>query len=249
MIDISCVVNTHREAHLVFPTLKSVKRAIEFAESLGLTVELLVILDRSDEDTVDIVRRETKGIGKAVPVDFGDLALSRNHAAHISNGKYVSYVDADDLWCKSWLVDSYLLAESHPAETVLHPEYNVYFGNGKEHVLQHIDSESERFEKDFIYKMNYWTALSFARRQTYLDNPYKKNTITDGFGYEDWTWNFETLEKGIVHKIVPVTAHYIRRGKDEMSLLDLTNAYKAIPKILELYRRNNQSDQKVRHAA
>lgn len=236
MTDITCIVNTHKEGHLVFPTLKSVKRSILYAQELGLSVELLVILDRSDEDTIDIVTRETSTLGRAIKVDFGDLALSRNHGAKVSSGKYLSYVDADDLWCQTWLVDCFLLAEAHPSETVLHPEYNVYFGNGKEHVLQHVDSESDRFEKEFIYKMNYWTALSFAKRDTYLENPYKKNTIIDGFGYEDWTWNFETLERGIVHKIVPLTAHYIRRGKDEMSLLDLTNAYNAIPKILELYR-------------
>ena len=235
-MDITCVINLHRESHLSYPTIQSVKRSMAFARKAGLELELLVILDCSDEDTTAIVNRELKDFGRILVVDCGDLALSRNSAAKEARGNYVSFIDGDDLWCKSWLVESFKLAKSTKKKAVLHPEYNVYFGDGKEHVLQHVDSESERFEIEFIFKMNYWTALSFAERKTYLDNPYKRNTIVDGFGYEDWTWNYETLEKNIVHKIVPGTAHYIRRGKDEMSLLDMTNAYKAIPKILDLYR-------------
>ena len=235
-VEISMVVNGHREGRLIYPTLRSVLRTVRFARDCNLKVELLVVLDRPDPDTMSIVARELGEDGTAHHVDFGDLALARNHGANQARGRYVAFMDGDDLCCRSWLVDALVVARAEEREVVLHPEYSVYFGYPDAHVLHHVDMESPDFEPEHFLKQNYWTALSFAERRTFLEVPYQRLSLDTGFGYEDWTWNHETMRRGIVHRVVPTAAHYIRRGKHESSLLDLTNSRKTVPTMLDVYR-------------
>ena len=238
--DVTCVVNAHKESHLIFPTLTSVKRAADYAEQCGIQVQIQVILDSSDEHTIGIVRRDLPESGIATEVQYGDLADSRNQAASISKGRYTAFIDADDLWGKSWIADAFIMAERDAREVIFHPEFNIYFGNSTSHVLRHVDMDSPEFVADYLYQNNYWTALSFARTSTYQRFPYTKNTIRDGFGYEDWTWNFETVAQGVIHKVVPSNCHFIRRGKAEPSLLDLTNTSGSIPRIYNLYKHSRE---------
>lgn len=236
--DISCVINAHREGNVLFPTIVSVKRAVEYAISCGLKVDIHVVMDNSDDTTKEIVLKEAEDTAQpmlAHDVDYRDLAFSRNFAATQSTGKYTAFVDGDDLWSRTWLVDSFVMAERCNEPMVLHPEYNIFFGDETSHVFNHVDMDDQDFEIESLYRMNYWTALSFAKTSIYLNYSYKKNTILDGFGYEDWTWNYETISDGIKHKIVPGTVHFIRKGRAEESLLARTNKVNAIPRIFKIY--------------
>ena len=249
-IDITCIINCHRESYLINSTLKCVDRALTHAQSCGLTLEVIIARDNSDDDTIDIVERYASGKSywQILELCNGDLASSRNDALNLAKGKYTAFIDGDDLWCETWLLDCFMYAENREDRIILHPEYNVYFG-GFQHIFKHVDMESERFERDYLYYSNYWTSLSFSNTSLYKEFPYRRNTITDGFGYEDWTWNYETMTEGYLHKIVPGTAHYIRRGKAETSLLDKTQEFKAIPRIFELYENLGKQSYPVEKAA
>lgn len=232
------MVNAHREGHILCATISSVKRAISHADACGLSCVALVVLDNPDNDTREIVLRECDGFAEVHEVNFKDLAYSRNYATETSTGKYTTFLDGDDLWCKSWLVESYVAAERSKNPTVIHPEYNIYFDGDYNHVFHHVDMDDSDFEHELIFKMNYWTALSFAETSIYKNQQYRKNNILEGFGYEDWTWNYETISQGIVHKIAPGTVHFIRKGSLQNSLLAQTNKVNALPRISNLYRRN-----------
>lgn len=232
------MINAHREGHILCATISSVKRAVSHAHECGLSCAVLVVLDNPDNATREIVLRECEGFADVHQVNFKDLAYSRNYASEISTGKYTTFVDGDDLWCKSWLVESFVTAEKSSKSVVLHPEYNIFFDGDYNHVFHHVDMEDSDFEYELIFTMNYWTALSFAETSTYKNFQYRKNNILEGFGYEDWTWNFETISQGIIHKIAPGTVHFIRRGAPKDSLLAQTNKMNALPRILDLYRRD-----------
>lgn len=240
-VDINCIINAHREGHVIHPTIASVKRAQRYAKECGLVTDVHVILDKADDVTAEIVHREMEGVGTVHEVAYGDLAFSRNHAAQNLTGKYLAFIDGDDLWGQAWLIDCYNFAENHPQSEniILHPEFNVIFGKDVSHVFNHIDIDAPDFEKELLLRMNCWTALSFALREIYMENPYQKNNIFDGFGYEDWTWNFHTIEKGFKHKVVPGTVHYIRKGCMQDSLLAMTNKLNAIPRILNIYKKSS----------
>ena len=235
-IDVSVILNGHREGHLIHPTLGSVRRALDYARGCNLVAELIVVLDRPDADTMDVVSRACAGDGQVHPVDFGDPAMSRNYGIGQARGRFASFIDGDDLWCREWLVDATLMARHLPGEAILHPEYSVYFGDDFPHVLHHVDMESDEFEPEHFLKQNYWTALSFAARETYRRVPYVRSSLQAGFGYEDWTWNHETMRQGILHKVVPATSHFIRRGKHTHSVNLTANSTKTVSRMLDVYR-------------
>ena len=237
MRDVTCVVNAHREGHLIHPTLKSVKMACRRAMTAGIRTRVIVVLDDPDGPTVEVVEQDAEPHWRIETVAYGDLANSRNHAIGLADTEFAAFLDGDDLWGPSWLTDACVLAFLDSSLAVYHPEYNVYFGSSHDHVFRHVDSTSPRFVFEALNRENYWTALSLARTELYRNFPYTPNTIRDGFGYEDWTWNVQTLRAGVDHRVVPQSAHYIRRGKRRPSLLDSTNAERAVPRVLPLYRR------------
>lgn len=247
--DICCVINAHREGVTLFPTIASVKRAVKYAELCGLKCSIHIILDNPDEATREVAERELTDVGVIHSVDYRDLAHSRNHAAEFSDGRYMAFVDGDDLWGRNWLVNSYLLSERTNYPSIFHPEYNIIFGDENSHVFNHVDMDDDDFEFETLYRMNYWTALSFARTETYRTYPYQENTILDGFGYEDWNWNYETIQQGFRHKTVPGTVHFIRKGRPQDSLLAMTNKLNALPRIYNIYRKSVTKSDNLPHQA
>ncbi len=232
---ISCVLNGHREGALIYPTIRSAKRTIEHTRSAGVATELVAVLDRADQQTSIIVERELKDYGRVLHVDHGDLGLARNRGVAHSRGKYIGFLDGDDLWCREWIVDAYELCSKHEKDVIVHPEHNIYFGDDSAHTLQHIDMESPEFEFEYLLRQNYWTALSFAAKSTYRQIPFRRNDIENGFGFEDWTWNVETIRNGFLHKTAKGTSHFIRRGKQQESLLNNTNRGRSVPRVLDVY--------------
>ena len=212
MIDISVVLNAHREGLLIHKTLRSIRRAIEVAARAGLRCEIVAVLDKADEETVAYFSRAEVRDLRAIAVDYGDTGLSRNHGVDLAGGRFVAFVDGDDLISSNWLTHCYDYYAQHGQSgraLVLHPEVNFYFGTDFV-VLPHVDQESPGWSLSSLFASNYWTALIFAPREGVAANPYREARTGSGFGYEDWDWNCLVISAGMVHKTVPGTWHFIR---------------------------------------
>jgi len=242
MIHVSCIVVCHDESLLLVPTLKSVQASVDFARANGLNVDIHVVLDKADSVTSNIARSNIEKKCRFHDVDYGDLALSRNHGIREAKGDYISLIDGDDLWCESWVLDSYLTAASENRKCIYHPEYNFIFGNSEEHIFMHVDMEDSDFEFSALFRTNYWTALSFGKKQLYLELPFEVNRLSEGFGYEDWTWNYKIIGMGVIHKVVRGTSHYIRRKPKGMSLLSKTNNLDTLPGFLPIYQKRKNAE-------
>src|SRR4051812_33352768 len=125
---ISVIVTAHRESLLIHRTLKSIYASIELAERANIPCELVVVLDRGDQETRRYIHQFPTQRHRTIEIDVGDPGMARNIGAQHVRGKYVAYLDGDDLFCPRWLLLAYQYAEkvSLP-RLILHAEYNAYF--------------------------------------------------------------------------------------------------------------------------
>lgn len=228
-MDVSVVINLHREGRICIPTILSVMEAVDAARRQGFHCEVLGVFDRPDRETLQAAAATCLEM-ITIEVDFGDLACSRNAGVNIAQGKYVSFIDADDMWGNEWLtrcLDETKNIEGE--EFVLHPRLNLYFErHRKPYLWVHPDMRHDHVDLETIMVSNRWTALTFAPASIYRLYPYKENRIKSGFGYEDWVWNLETARNGVLHAVAPGTVHCVRR-KSFGSLLRQTNDEAALP--------------------
>lgn len=219
IIHVSALITMFREGNLAHPTIKSAIQACEQAMLKGINVELVFVLDSTNNATRTLAEyHETSNSFVRIFEHIeDDLALSRNVAIRNAKGEYVTFLDGDDLWGEDWVWRCYEADQEldQSKQVIWHPHVNVVFENEYQ-LFYHTDMESSDFDIDFLRIGNYWTSLSFAKRSIYLENPYMKNNVNEGFGFEDWNWNCNTISKGIIHKTVKHTCHFIRKKKNSM---------------------------------
>lgn len=216
--DISVVITAHREGVIVGATARSAVEAIKHVQdTLGKTVEVIVILDRADDMTCAILTRGLGGIARIVETDEGDPGQARNRGTDHARGEYICFLDGDDLWSYNWLAEAYRLVEQRP-DVVAHSHCNIVFGREK-NIWWHIDSEGPLFDPNYLEWANYWDVMAFARTEIYRRFRFFPNDLKTGFGHEDWHWNCVTIAAGIAHKPVANTMHFKRRREGSVSAI------------------------------
>jgi hypothetical protein len=228
--DITVTVNFHREGDFAVSALASLSDLVNVARGAGLAVETQAILDRSDEPTRHIVDVRGRWIDNVEEVSYGDLGLSRNAGTRLAHGRFLSFLDGDDLWGEQWLRAAFQAAvmPTGPGDVIWHPEHLYVFSDAQfdrtpdagARLMK--SSDTPRFNPVSLVFGNLWSANAFARRALHVRFPYCAVDRDRGIGIEDWSWNLETLGAGIHHRVVPGAVHLIR--KKESVSLDQQNA-------------------------
>lgn len=211
--------------------VESVLRAVRLSEALGLTSEIICVIDNGDENTLKCITRYEQFV-KIFECSFGDLSLARNFGAVKACGRFVTFIDGDDLWGNEWVTRCVTtMTARQNAKLVLHPQVNLYFGDGMpSSIWVHPNVSTGDVDLLDVFISNRWTASCFAHREVFLNCPYTSNQIDKGFGYEDWLWHIRTILEGYEHSFCPKTCHFIRR-KETGSLLKQTNRRKSLPNL------------------
>lgn len=226
-VDLSVVINAHREGRLLHPTLRNIAACVREAESRGWTTEVIVVVDSVDPATLAYLDDHLPGLfphgAHQLHVRHRDLGLSRNSGLKYSKGRFVAFCDSDNLYSLNWFAECLRLLDGSPDDQVLHPAYTVQF-EARNVLWKTISSEDPGFDLRGLIEHNYWDAACVAPRRVFERVPYFISRAGPGFGPEDWHWNCETLVEGWAHRPVPETAMYYRVKQSGSLLAELTDA-------------------------
>jgi len=216
--DISVVVTAHREGRLPHRTLRSVRQSMTCAEAVGVKSEILVVLDRPDKATRTFFEQQPDV--RLHEVDFGDPGPSRNFGARQARGRYINFLDADDLFSRRWLRKAIRAAESAEYPAVWSPQFTVIFDN-ENVVWRHLASSDPDFRPERLIDVCHWLPANLMRREIALRIPFQECHPGSGFGSEDWHWHCELLAAGVAIEVVTGTSLFYRRRQATRSALHI----------------------------
>lgn len=230
---LSVVVTAHNESILLGQTLQSAERAIAQVESTGGTVERVLGVDSADRATQSFIREYSGEKWRIHEVNHQDSGLTRNELVSISSGQYIAFLDGDDLFSENWLKKSLeVVRNASNIKTIYHPELNWVFDQ-ENHVWVKSGMSFEFFSPYHFYFGNHYDTLNFTLRQCFIENPFAAKSAGVKYGYEDWTWNMDTIANGWRHEIVEDTIIFKRRRLNSVSHKE--NTMNAIPRRTKLH--------------
>lgn len=231
-VDLTVVVTAHDETLVSGPTMRSADLAVSQARSSGYTVETIVGLDNATPATHDYFQQPRFDHWERLEMHEGDLGRVRNAIVPRTKGRYIAFLDADDLFSENWLAEG-IAALDAAAESgeraIAHPELNVIF-DGSKAVLHNVDSASAQFTPYLLYVRNCYDSLCMSPREAHLVVPYLDRDIEKGLSYQDWQYAIETLSRGWRHLVVQDTIIFKRRR--DFSLVAESNSRKSIVRAL-----------------
>jgi len=232
MTDLTLIVTAHDETLVCGPTMKAADAAIEAARERGFTVQPIIALDAATPETTAYFHRSRFDHWERRIMNEGDLGRVRNALVPETDGDFIAFLDADDLFSENWLAEGITAlkaARERGEDAIVHPELNVLF-DGARSVLVNVDQDSPLFTPHYFYVRNYYDSLCLAPREAHLAVPYVHRDIPNGLSFQDFQFSIETMAGGWKHIVVPDTIIFKRRR--DFSLVVESNTRKAIVRSL-----------------
>jgi glycosyltransferase involved in cell wall biosynthesis len=211
--DLTLVVTAHSETLVAGPTMDSADRSVEAARAAGYTVQTVVALDKPTPATAEYFYQSDFDHWERWDMDQGDLGRVRNAIAPRTDGRYIAYLDADDMFSENWLARGLDVAEAareRGEQVIAHPEVIITF-DGAVGIHQNVDQSSPLFTPYFLYVRNCYDSLCLTPREAHLEVPYVHRDIPNGLSWQDWQFAIETISRGWAHVLAPDTIIFKRR--------------------------------------
>lgn len=230
--DLTVVVTAHDETAVCGPTMRAADLAVAAARARGFTVQTIIGLDAPTEATRAYFHQPHFDHWERRTLQERELGRVRNALVPETEGRFIAFLDADDLFSENWLAEGVaaLAAAADAGEQVIaHPELNVVF-DGQKTITLNIDQGSPLFTPHYLYVRHYYDSLCLAPREAHLAFPYVTRDVPNGLSYQDFQWTIETLAAGWRHLVVKDTIIFKRRR--DVSLVTESNVRKSIVRAL-----------------
>lgn len=232
MTDLTLVVTAHDETSVCGPTMHAADLAVEAARAAGLTVQPIIALDAASEATTAYFSQSCFDHWERRVRDDGDLGRVRNALVPECDGRYLAFLDADDIFSENWLARGVADLEAVAARgerAIAHPELNVVF-DGARVVQVNVPQDSPLFTPHYLYLRHYYDSLCLAPREAHEEIPYVSRDVPNGLSYQDFQWTIETLDAGWQHVVVRDTIIFKRRR--DYSLVTESTARRSVVRAL-----------------
>ena len=216
--DLSVILTAHDETLVCGPTITSANAAVAAAEAAGITVERIVALDNATPETRAWYAQPALDGWTRLDFEEGDLGRVRNAVLPLSKGRFIAFLDADDIFSENWLREGVLrlrAAEEAGERAIAHPELNWLF-DGATSVYLKPDQDEPLFTPWHFYAMNYYDSLCMCPREAHLEHPYVHRDIPNGLSYQDWHFSIETMGAGWKHVSARDTIIFKRRRDESL---------------------------------
>lgn len=227
--DITLIVTAHREGLLSHRTVRSIQAAVEQAESRGYRCEVIVLLDNADAETTQYYQSLDWEPLRTIATNFRDPGPARNLGAREARGRYVAFLDGDDLLGRRWLEVAVECLMQQPGPAVAVPECTAVFEEEWLNSVHHGSSDPD-FAIHCLVEWNYWNSvLLMTERSVALKLPFSLAPASSGFAYEDWHWFCEVLYEGIPIIAAKEGCAFVRRKRRESRLLSYVSRDTLLP--------------------
>ena len=215
---INVFLNCHDEGNVILNAVKSIEVSISNVKRLDVVFNKFLILDSGDLETTKTVQKISDW--KIHEVNFRDLGLSRNFGIDLSDSDYINFCDADDLMDPKWFVRVINFLDTRKSnKVILHPEFILlsdHFQNTLK-LRRQISSKRIRNLETLFFIQNLWASPVFASTLVFKKIKYKKVDFMHKLGWEDWTWNQETILNHLPHFIVKKSYHIVQVREASLS--------------------------------
>jgi glycosyltransferase involved in cell wall biosynthesis len=201
---------------VVIPAYNAALHLTEAVESLFAqtykNLQILIVNDGSKDDTgkiADALAQRDKRV-QVIHKANGGVSAARNDALKAVRGKYVCFLDADDVYLPEKVEKQVTFLETHPDIVLVHCDYFIGNENFQNLERVHRGNPPAPLEQVFIY-CNWFPPLTPMLRASLVKKVgFFDTTLAGG---EDWDYWIRCLEYGKFAHINEILAMYRRHPK------------------------------------
>ena len=235
MTTISVIIPSYNAETTIIDTIRSVQNQT-FSDW-----ELIIIEDGSTDQTVAQIKTITDERIKLFCYENGGVAMARNRGISLAKGKFITFLDCDDLWTPDKLADQLLALQNNPDAGVAYSWVTDFKSN---------DPKSFKPRKPIFYSGNVYPQMLVYNFLANGSNLLVRREVLDVIGgfdvtyapVEDWEF-YLRLAKDYSFIVVPKHQILYRQSSQSMSsnierlekgaLLTLEKAYASAPSDLQ----------------
>ncbi|MDR6516991.1 glycosyltransferase family 2 protein [Chryseobacterium camelliae] len=222
---ISIIIPYYNGEKYIRETLESVYRQTH------QDFEVIIVNDGSDQNILEAsIQNMLHPNLKVIHQENQGQSAARNNGAKLATGKYILFLDCDDLIDQTFLAKTYTILQQKPEVRICYSRGKFFEKTDKEWVLQPFNTYDFLIENSIpitalIYKEDFENAGGFDVRLNY---------------YEDWDFWITLIKNGAgTYKIDEFLFFYrIRTGSDSLTNISSDNRLRLSDNFFEIYKKH-----------